>query len=191
MTIGGECPCGEEIAAHLDSLLFANPAPLFLKRDNGGNMNHPAVDDVLTKHFVLPLNSPYRCARYNGAVERAQGDLKETLEEHVRYVDLQNLYDIEPYAQAAAQELNHVSRGCLGGRNACQVFFDRSLRVEFTKPQRRKTYDWIIGRQDAIISSVKQPVSALTAWRVAAKQWLVNNGLLIITVNKEVLPNYL
>ena len=139
---------------------------------------------------MLPLNSPYHCARYNGAVERAQGDLKEALEERIRYVDLQHLYDIEPYAQAAAKELNHVPRGCLGGRNACQVFFDRSLRVGFTKSERRKAYDCIIGRQDAIISSAKQPVGPLTAWRVAARQWLVNNGLLIITVNKEVLPNF-
>jgi len=191
MPIGGECPNGEEIAAHLDSLLCANPAPLFLKRDNGGNMNHPAVDDVLAKHFVMPLNSPYRCARYNGAVERAQGDLKQSLDKRIRYVDFQNTADIEPYAQAAAQELNHVPRGCLGGKNACQVFFDPSRRAQFTKPQRRKAYDWIIERQNAIIGSAQQPVGSLTAWRVAARQWLVNNGLLTITVNKEVLPNYL
>ncbi len=58
-------PCGEEVAGHLDHLFSRFGAPLFCKRDNGGNLNHPAVNEVLEEAFVIPINSPPNTAQYN------------------------------------------------------------------------------------------------------------------------------
>ena len=45
----GGVPCGEEIAGHLAATFDRFGAPLFLKRDNGGNLNHAAVKVILTR----------------------------------------------------------------------------------------------------------------------------------------------
>jgi len=39
-------PCGEEVAGHLQYLFDRFDPPLFCKRDNSGNLNHMAVDQV-------------------------------------------------------------------------------------------------------------------------------------------------
>src|SRR4030042_399276 len=41
--LSGECPVGEEIAGFLSEKVCRFGPPLFLKRDNGGNLNHGAV----------------------------------------------------------------------------------------------------------------------------------------------------
>src|SRR4030042_335866 len=74
--LSGECPVGEEIAGYLSEKFCRFGPPLFLKRDNGGNLNHGAVNEVLAEFFVLPLNSPAYYAPYNGALERHNGRLK-------------------------------------------------------------------------------------------------------------------
>ena len=51
-------PCGEEIADHLDFLFSRYERPLFLKRDNKGNVNHRSIEHVLEEHMVIPINSP-------------------------------------------------------------------------------------------------------------------------------------
>jgi hypothetical protein len=45
---------------------------LFIKRDNGSNLNSCAVNEILENWYVIPLNSPVRCPQYNGAVENAK-----------------------------------------------------------------------------------------------------------------------
>ena len=51
-------PCGEEVAGHLRYLFERFDPPLFCKRDNGGNLNHLAVNQVLEEALVIPVNSP-------------------------------------------------------------------------------------------------------------------------------------
>ena len=53
--LSGECPVGEEIAGYLSEKIDRYGAPLVLKRDNEGNMNHTAINDVL----ALILCSPF------------------------------------------------------------------------------------------------------------------------------------
>ena len=72
---------GEEVAGYLSEKFCRFGPPLFLKRDNGGNLNHRAVNEVLSEFFVLPLNSPAYYAPYNGAIEESQGELKACLRE--------------------------------------------------------------------------------------------------------------
>ena len=47
-----------------------------LKRDNGSNLNHQAVDEVLSRYLVIPLNSPPHDPPYNGGMECAVRELK-------------------------------------------------------------------------------------------------------------------
>ncbi len=49
---------GIEVARHLESLFRRDGAPLLLKRDNGSAFNHQAVNEVLARWGVIPLNSP-------------------------------------------------------------------------------------------------------------------------------------
>jgi hypothetical protein len=58
LPLAGEYPVGEEIAGYLSEKFDRYGAPLVLKRDNEGNMNHAAVNDVLEEFFILPLNNP-------------------------------------------------------------------------------------------------------------------------------------
>jgi transposase InsO family protein len=83
--MAGSLPCGEEIAGYLTEVFRRLGPPLFLKRDNGGNLNHQAVNDVLSEHFVLPVNSPVHYPPYNGAIEQAQAELKNGLDSKLSY----------------------------------------------------------------------------------------------------------
>ena len=44
----GSLPCGEEVAGHLDRHFTRYGPPLFIKRDNGGNLNHICVNQLIT-----------------------------------------------------------------------------------------------------------------------------------------------
>lgn len=79
--LASEClPCGEEVAGHLHYLFDRFDPPLFCKRDNGGNLNHLAVNQVLEEALVIPINSPPQRAPYNGAIEHSQGEFKRYLD---------------------------------------------------------------------------------------------------------------
>jgi hypothetical protein len=71
----GYLPFGEEIAGHLERHLTWFGPPLFIKRDNGGNLNHRAVNNLLQELMVIPINSPCCSPRYNGANEHSFSEL--------------------------------------------------------------------------------------------------------------------
>ena len=135
--LAGDVPCGEEIAGHLAATFKRFGAPLFLKRDNGGNLNHAAVDDVLAEHFVLPVNSPVHYPPYNGAIEEAQAELKNGLSSRLAYKHCPREH-LEAYAGTVEHDLNHHPRACLSGRNSCQAYFGG--RRTFSRWERRDAY---------------------------------------------------
>ena len=81
LPMAGGYPVGEEVAGYLSEKFDRYGAPLVLKRDNEGNMNHSAINDVLAESFVLPLNNPEYYAPYNGAIEESQREVKSCLRE--------------------------------------------------------------------------------------------------------------
>jgi hypothetical protein len=179
--------CGEEVAGHLDHLFSRFGAPLFCKRDNGSNLNHLAVNDVLEQAMVIPINSPPNTARYNGAIEHTQGEFKDYLR---RWQWKTNTIDeFVLLAETAAHELNHRPRRCLKGQTACCAYFGKN-RMRYHKRQRKSIYNWIRDLAAEIsIRAGKKTISPV-AWRVAAKQWLVNNGLIRIQRAGKVLPDF-
>jgi hypothetical protein len=181
----GEIPCGEEIAGHLAAIFKRFGTPLFLKRDNGGNLNHVAVDDVLAEHFVLPLNSPVYYPPYNGAIEEAQAELKNCLAAKLAYKPCPREH-LEAYAGTVEHDLNHQPRACLSGRNSCQAYF--AGRKTFSKWERRDAYIWIANLQkDMLCCGGMQPE---TAWRIAAQAWLQMKGYITVSINGKVSPNF-
>jgi hypothetical protein len=54
----GEKVAGQMVAGHLGRLFTRRDPHLFCKGDNGGNLNHAAVDQILAETLVIPNNSP-------------------------------------------------------------------------------------------------------------------------------------
>jgi len=184
----GDVPCGEEISGYLAATFNRFGAPLFLKRDNGGNLNHTAVNAVLEDYFVLPLNSPVHYPPYNGAIEEAQTELKNGLAAKLSYKPNCQREHMEVYASTVEHDLNHQPRPCLHGSNACQVYFTN--KRTFTKWERRDAYAWLINLQDDILCS-DGGVQPQAAWRIVVEAWLRMKGLITVAINGKVSPNFL
>jgi len=181
----GEIPCGEEIAGHLAATFKRFGAPLFLKRDNGGNLNHAAVDDVLADHFVLPLNSPAHYPPYNGAIEEAQAELKTGLSAKLAYKACPGEH-LEAYAGVVEHDLNHQPRPCLNGKNSCQTYF--SGKRTFTRWERRDAYVWIENAQKDMLCC--EGIQPQAAWRIAVEAWLRMKGYITVSINGKVSPYF-
>lgn len=72
MISGNSEPHGEEVAAHLDLLFSKYGAPLFLKRDNGGNMKSTSVNEILAQYSVIAIDRTCYYPKYNGSIEKNQ-----------------------------------------------------------------------------------------------------------------------
>ena len=183
----GSMPCGEEIAGYLAATFNRFGAPLFLKRDNGGNLNHVAVNNVLSDFFVIPVNSPVHYPPYNGAIEEAQTELKNGLATRLAYRSNCPREHMEAYASTVEHDLNHQLRPCLNGSNACQTYF--TGRRTFTKWERRDALAWLTDVQNDMLCS-SDDVQPQAAWRIAVEAWLRMKGLITVSINGKVLPNF-
>ena len=114
-------PCGEEIAGHLSRHLSRFGPPLFLKRDNAGNLNHTSVNDLLEEMMVIPINSPCYTASCNGAIKHSQGELKTWM---IKWkTAAKTTQELGLLVDNAAHTLNHRSRRSLSVKNACALIF--------------------------------------------------------------------
>ena len=187
----GEFPCGEEIAGHLAAQCARYGAPLLLKRDHGGNLNHPSVNAVLEDYSVLPLPSPPYYAPYNGAMEESQGEFHRGLQEKLSpHTTCPKAY-LQASADAVENELNHRPRPCLGGRSSCQVYFEGKDTLRFSKKQRRQIYDWTMSLTGDILYGIGGNASLTwqSAWRIAVETWLRHKGYITVARDGKVSPN--
>lgn len=183
-----EAPCGEEIAGQLALAFGKNGPPLFLKRDNGGNLNHAAVQDVLERHMVIPFNSPPYYPKFNGSVENANCEMKK--EESfalVRELEAYKGDELSLYTDNVLNCLNHKKRGALGGKCACLVFFG-SEKLNVTRRDRKEIYEWIIEQKLEIKEELGDGIRDEKATRLAIETWLLLNGHITVARNGEVLP---
>jgi len=179
---------GEQVAEHLERLIHTHGAPLVLKRDRGGNLRHEAVQAVLEKYLIIPLDSPPRYPAYNGAIEYAQREMKELLED--RYPGAGHILACN---LAAAQELNHRPRPCLEGRTSCEVLASgRAAMKVYTRPKRKEVIGWIKREALTILGAMGGRTTSVracdAAWRRAVESWLHRNGAITVSVNGKVLP---
>jgi hypothetical protein len=181
-------PRGEEVAGHLDHHFARYGPPLFMKRDNGGNLNHAAVNQLLEDARVIPINSPVKDPPYNGAIEHSQGEFKGYLQKwRHKASTLEEMFFL---VETAANDLNHQPRRSLGGSTACRCYFDNN-RIRYSKRKRQAAYRWIRDLAIDLSRATGKDVISTAAWRVAAKKWLVRNGLITIVRPGKVLPHFL
>ena len=123
------------IATQLTTLFEKHGAPLILKRDNGSNLVSSEIDDILDAFGVIPLNSPLHYPRFNGAIERAQREIKTTASALV-----QQGQPLESALHIAPHLLNAKPRPVLEGKTAAAVFLPaRShFQQQFTMGKRRE-----------------------------------------------------
>lgn len=188
--MAGAYPEGEEIAGYLSETFERYGAPLVLKRDNAGNLNHGAINDVLSEFFVLPLNSPDYYAPYNGAIEESQREVKNCLRNKLTPGLPHYPQHIGVYAEAAVHDLNHRPRPCLQGRTSCQAFFESGDKATFSKRERREIYDCVTGKTERILSEMNRRGQAQreSAWRIAMESWLRSEGFIKVHINQKCHP---
>jgi hypothetical protein len=172
---------GMEVAANLHALCDRHGAPLFLKRDNAGNLNTPDVDDILAQFCVIPFNSPVCLPEYNGAMERSQGTLKAEVARQLAPVGKWSVSTAEPFVRAAAHEINHMPLPSLKGSCACH--YRATTMRTFTKNERKSIYDCITQMRKTIFENEENRISIHTAQRWAVTAWLVKAGLM--TINRH------
>lgn len=176
---------GEAIAAHLNELFEAHGPPLFIKRDNGKNLNHGIVEKVLEAFMVIPINSPCYYPQYNGGIEVAQREIKEWLSQHppMPSAFLAIQADLDVHA------LNHRPRPCLGNRTPCQMFlWGQDLARTFNRRKRKEVYDWIAQKMIELMQQGCYDDDA--AWRLAVETWLLDNGFIALPKKEKVLPGF-
>lgn len=178
--------CGEEIAGHLDRNMTRFGPPLFIKRDNGGNLNHVSVNDLLQDRMIIPINSPSYTTSYNGAIEHCQGEIKGWLKKWKAAA--RTIRELALLVENAAHALNHRARRSLSYKNACRVYFGSS-RLRYNKRKRKEAYEWITDLAvDLSVGSGKYKIDP-TAWRIAARKWMEKHRLIIISKPVKVLPH--
>lgn len=180
-------PRGHEVAAHLKKLFTQFDKPLFLKLDNGGNLNHYTIKELLADLGILPLNSPAYYASYNGAIEHTQGEFKVRLQEC--YDKANSFAEFTLMVDLAAHDLNHSGRRKYKGKNSCLKFFGKP-RISFSKRKRKEVFEWISDLAIDIVAKSGEKKIRSTAWRVACRKWLEENRLVSIKKLQAVLPTF-
>ena len=189
LSLGGVLE-GDLVAERLNRLFEINGAPLVLKRDNGGNLDCAAVDAVLERFGVAPLNSPLNYPRYNGGVEKSQREFKEEL---VVQGDGDHLGLEERFTRArlATAKLNEMFRRCLHGHSSYWSFEAGIPRQrEYSQRKRREVLEAMIVMATVALTEPggKKPLSPQAAWRLAVQTWLQSRGMITIATERKLLP---
>lgn len=191
---------GEEVARHLEGLFKAFGPPVVLKRDNGGNLNHSAVNQVLAQYGVIPLNSPTYYPPYNGGIERAQYEFQIGVLRRLQSGLNPDRWgeDLIPVLQEISgnvvQALNHQSRDCIEGQCSCVVFnVGKARRSLYDRRKRREAFDRITDQASfaMALTGLMDESAASAAWRLSVETWLRQEGLIGLSQGAQVLPGFL
>lgn len=176
---------------HLERSFKKFGPPLILKRDNGSDLDCGAVNEMLSRWHVLPLNSPAYYPRYNGAMERAVQEVKNGIKKRIPSVACSAPVPTQFLAELCDHELNQRGRRSLKGRNACEVFARRTRPMKRYGRKKRKEVVIEIKKLALMILEELQldgPRAAGAALRTATETWLQQNGLIAVTKNLSVTP---
>lgn len=182
---------GETLGRHLERLFKKFGPPLMLKRDNGGDLDCEVVNAVLTRHAVIPLNSPRYWPRYNGAMERANGEVKPAIERQIASVACSAPVPTQILAELAVHGLNDKRRRSLRGKSSCAVFGARGPAMKRYIRRKREAAALEIKKLALrILEELKLNGrrAAAAALRTATETWLLDNGLIAVTKNQSVTP---
>ena len=177
---------GEQVARYLEELFRQHAPPLILKRDNGSIFNNEAVDQVLARWHVLPLNSPARCPRYNGGIEKGIREFKSDLPAVLPPPPAWQIEQVVPIFAALSLQQNTKPRRRLDGRTACEVYAPHRSR-RFGQRERRAIFQSILCDVRVRISQMEKPDRRdfHTAWREALVRWLVGQNLITLSAKPK------
>ena len=177
---------GTRIALYLDLMFKKEGPPMFLKRDLGSPLNCLAVDEVLERHRVLPLNSPPGYPRYNGSMERGMRDLKATLDQQRSQALLKDV-PMALEVELATHKLNHRRLRSLGGLTACQFYHDpqRRLRIHGALRGRifREIFEQFWQFAQCVPERTRHSLSA--GWRLIVEDWLRRQRWITVRSNQQ------
>lgn len=179
----------QDVAAHLEQLIAVYGRPLLLKRDNGSIFKCQAVDAVLARHGIIPLDSPAYYPKYNGAIENSIRYFKDELRRYMALPHRWCVSQARAYAIQSALTLNLKQRKVLNKKTALEVHIN-TLPRPWTDNDRSEIFDWISNATLAIMAKQQMVTkqSTASAWRLAVQTWLQDNNLVTITINQRVSP---
>lgn len=156
--MAGKMLTGKEVAENLEKLFVEYGAPLFLKRDNGGNLNSNEVDQVLDRFGVIPLNSPTYYSKYNGSVEQSNYWIKEKLKEVAAQVNCPiNDDTILALTRLAAHEENIKQRRVLSYSRAVETFWlGERQRQKLKKSDRLQLRERVMQRERKLLDEIRK-----------------------------------
>ncbi len=175
---------GVLIAAYLERMFKREGAPMFLKRDLGSPLNCQAVDEVLERHWVLPLNSPARYPQYNGSAERHRRDLHPALDEQLlKALPVPMSVEVE----LTTHRLNHRRLRSLHNRTPCQVYHDPARRLRLHGAFRQKIFREVFEQFWHYVQcmSVRNRHTLNAAWRLVVETWLRRQGWISVTAKSK------
>ena len=186
--VGDALLSGEDVAQRLEGLFERYGPPLMLKRDNGSNLNSEAVQGVLERFGVLPLNSPAYYPKYNGAVERSQGIMKESFSSSHDEVMMPRI-ELDLCCREVVSDLNVTGKRVLSGHTPLEIFGSRTAVMRpFTPGKRKEVYNWITTRASDMMQEMStdhERKSFSHMYRIAAEQWLVDGGHVVRKMGKS------
>jgi hypothetical protein len=177
---------GEHIALYLDRMFQQEGPSMFLKKDLGSPLNCQALDQVLERHWVLPLNSPLAYPQHNGSVERSMRDLKEALDARRRQ-SLRTGVPLVLEVELATHHLNHRRLRSLGGLTPCQFYHDPSRRLRLHAATREKIFREIFGQYWQYVQCMPARTrhNLNAAWRLVVESWLRRQGWISVRDNNQ------
>lgn len=181
---------GPTIVLNLKVLIQRFGAPLFFKRDNGSNLNHTAVTDLLGEQGIIPVNSPRHYPPYNGGMEHKQLEIKRQLARRFG-AGVTGLPEFRLAAELCGHDLNHLRRPILGNRTACHALEGgRPFLGQFHRQKRKEVFDAIKSLAVDIEANLEQhtDIGAQAAFRYAAESWMQSNNIIRVLRDGQVLP---
>jgi hypothetical protein len=177
---------GEQIALYLDHMFQKEGPPMFLKRDLGGPLNCAALDHVLERYWVLPLNSPPACPQYNGSTERGMRDLKDALDAR-RAASLMKATPFVLQVELVTHQLNHRRLRSLGGLTPCQVYHDPRHRLRLHSATRERIFREVFAQYWQYVECMPERTrhNLNAAWRLVVESWLRRQGWITVRLNNQ------
>jgi hypothetical protein len=177
---------GHETTRYLKKLFAQHGPPLFLKRDNGGIFNTPEVNQLLARLGVIPLNSPVKYPRYNGAIEKGIGELKHHAVKLVPSVTRLRPEEVRPLFRFIVTKCNFAPRRSKGYQTAAKIYTD-GPKPKWDRRERQKIFAWIGARAKRMLSAMENPNhrDLRRAWRRSAESWLRCQGLISVSIQQQ------
>ena len=157
--LAGEFACGEEVANNLERLFIQFGPPMFLKRDNGSNLNHHEVNQLLERYHVIAINSPTYYSKYNGSIEQSNCQLKDKVEELAKEMNIDvSIDNILPLSRLAAHELNAQKKKSIKGRPVVKFLSELNQSWKNnTKTKRKELFHEVMKLTQEKIDALEKP----------------------------------